>query len=146
MLTQDGYYRVRIFAKVDKRGGSEGRFLLEYAKGTPIQLRVERPVEPTGVTEHTVFLRAGEPGMKRVLRVLWTDTRKAIIAEPVRDKLVIRSKQLTKEIQTGIAAKQEVSVFQTELAKVKRGSCVLEDPRADLESGARSDAVSGAAF
>lgn len=128
LVTRDGYYRVRIFAKVDKRGGNEGRFLLEYAKGTPIQLRVERPVEPTGVTEHTVFLRAGEPGMKRVLRVLWTDTRKAIIAEPVRDKLVIRSKQLTKEIQTGIAAKQEVSVFQTELAKVKEDLASLKTP------------------
>lgn len=128
LVMQDGYYRVRVFAKVDKRGGNEGRFLLDYAKGTPVQNRVELPVDPRGVTEQLVFLRAGEAGMKRTLRVLWTDTRRAIIPEPVREKLHGRTLRLTKEIQTGIAAKQDVSAPQAELAKVKAELAALKTP------------------
>ncbi|CAN5906458.1 hypothetical protein BH11VER1_BH11VER1_07650 [soil metagenome] len=128
LITQDGYYRVRITAKVDKRGGSEGNFLLDYAKGTPIQTRVELPVDPFGVTEHTLFLRAGEPSMKRTLRLLWTDTRNAIISEPVRDKLHIRNLRVTKDIQQGITAKQDVSALQKELEEIKNLAETLTTP------------------
>ncbi len=127
-ITQDGYYRIRVNGKVDARGGAAGTFLIDYAKDTPIQARHELPVDPSGITEYTIFLRAGEPGMKRELRVLWSDTRKAIISEPVRAKLDGQLKRTTKEIQNGIAAKANVSALQKVLEDIKKQMAELKTP------------------
>ena len=128
LIKQDGYYRVRVSAKVDKRGGSEGTFMLAYAMKTQLQTRVEIAVDPRGVTEHTFFLRAGEPGMKRVLKLLWTDTRKAIIMDPQRDKFHIQRLGLMKDIQQRIAEKQDVSALKKKLAEVQAEEAALTTP------------------
>ena len=125
LVTQDGYYRVRVFAKEDTRGGAAGKFGLEYAQ-TPFLVVHEMPVDPSGVTEHTMFLRAGEPGMRRPLSLFWTDSREAIIANPEYDKL-FRGKlrgDILKKIQEGIAAKADVSELEKQRADIeaKRGT------------------------
>jgi hypothetical protein len=125
LVTQDGYYRVRVFAKEDTRGGAAGKFGLEYAQ-TPFLVVHEMPVDPSGVTEHTMFLRAGEPGMRRPLSLFWTDSREAIIANPEYDKLFrgrLRG-DILKKIQEGIAAKADVSELEKQRADIeaKRGT------------------------
>jgi hypothetical protein len=85
-VTEDGYYRVRVKAMVDNRGRTEkNRFRFQYAMESPIQVDVEVPVDPSGVTEAEVFLRGpvnGEVKGPQVFRLLWNHTEKSVIREP----------------------------------------------------------------
>jgi mono/diheme cytochrome c family protein len=85
-VTQDGYYRIRIRAKVDDRGRSEvNKFRLRYALNSPIQVEEEVQLDPSGVTEATLFLRGpvnGEVKGPQVFNMLWNHTENAVIAEP----------------------------------------------------------------
>ena len=75
VVTQDGYYRFRIRAKVDNRGRSTpNRFRLRYALKSPIQVEQEVPLDPSGVTEAVLFLRGpvnGEVKGPQVFNMLW---------------------------------------------------------------------------
>lgn len=128
-VTRDGYYRFRIHATVDPRGGQVGSFLINYGGNTPVHVSSELAIDPSGVSEVTLFLRAGEPGMKRELRLLWTDTRQAIIAEPVRAKLESKRKNLQGEISRGVIAGQDVSARQKQLEEVKAQEAALTTPQ-----------------
>lgn len=85
-VTQDGYYRFRIRAKVDNRGRSEvNKFRLRYALNSPIQVEEEVPLDASGVTEATLFLRGpvnGEVKGPQVFNMLWNHTENAVISEP----------------------------------------------------------------
>ncbi|MEY3458327.1 MAG: hypothetical protein RL215_1484 [Planctomycetota bacterium] len=85
-VTQDGYYRFRIHAKVDNRGRSEpNRLRLRYALDSPIQVEAEVPLDPSGVTEALLFLRGpvnGEVKGPQVFNMLWNHTENAVIPEP----------------------------------------------------------------
>ena len=49
VVTQDGYYRFRIKAKVDNRGRTEkNKFRLQYAMDSPIQVESEVDARPVG--------------------------------------------------------------------------------------------------
>ena len=86
VVTQDGYYRVRIKARVDNRGRTEpNRFRLQYAVDSPIFVEQEVLVDPSGTTEALVFLRGpvnGEVKGPQVFRLLWNHTEKSVIPEP----------------------------------------------------------------
>jgi hypothetical protein len=92
VVTQDGYYRVRIHAKVDNRARTEPNvFLLQYAAHSPIHVEQEVAYDPKGVTEAVLFLRGpvnGEVKGPQVLRLLWNHTKDAIINEPKYKALV----------------------------------------------------------
>src|SRR4051812_33427780 len=91
-VTQDGYYRFRLKAKVDNRGRTEpNKFRIQYGMDSPIQVEAEVPLDPSGVTETTLFLRGpvnGEVKGPQVCNVLWNHTEKAVITEPGYQKLV----------------------------------------------------------
>ncbi len=91
-VTRDGYYRVRIKAKVDNRGRTEpNKFKLQYGMDSPIQAETEVLLDPSGTTEAMLFLRGpvnGEVKGPQVFRVLWNHTEKAVIPEPEYQKLV----------------------------------------------------------
>src|SRR5262249_51923454 len=58
IVSQDGYYRFRIKAKVDNRGRTEkNRFRLQYAMNSPIQTERAVVLDPSGTTEAILFLR-----------------------------------------------------------------------------------------
>ena len=58
IVTQDGYYRFRIKAKVDNRGRTEkNKFRLQYGMDSPIQAETEVVLDPSGTTEAVMFLR-----------------------------------------------------------------------------------------
>ncbi len=90
-VTQDGYYRFRIKAKVDNRSRTEpNRFVLRYGIDSPIQVVQEVPVDPSGTTEVLLFLRGpvnGEVKGPQVFNLLWNHTEKSVIREPEYVKL-----------------------------------------------------------
>ncbi len=92
VVTQDGYYRIRIKAKVDNRARKEpNKFRLQYGLNSPIQAEVEVPLDPSGTTEAMMFLRGpvnGEVKGPQVFNLLWNHTDKAVINEPAYQKLV----------------------------------------------------------
>ena len=91
VVTQDGYYRVRVKAKVDDRGRTEpNKFRLQYAVDSPIYVEQEVAVDPSGTTEALLFLRGpvnGEVKGPQVFRLLWNHTEKSVITEPNYKKL-----------------------------------------------------------
>jgi hypothetical protein len=91
VVTQDGYYRFRIKAKVDNRARTEpNKFRLQYAKESPIFVEQEVTLDPSGVTEVVLFLRGpvnGEVKGPQVFTLLWNHTEKAVIREPNYVKL-----------------------------------------------------------
>ena len=91
-MTQDGYYRFRIKAKVDNRGRTEpNKFRLQYAHGFADPGRERGALDPSGTTEAVLFLRGpvnGEVKGPQVFRLLWNHTEKAVIREPKYMKLV----------------------------------------------------------
>lgn len=86
VVTQDGYYRFRITAKVDNRSRTEpNKFLLQYAKSSPIEVEQVVSLDESGVTEAVLFLRGpvnGEVKGPQTLTLLWNHTPKAVINEP----------------------------------------------------------------
>jgi len=91
VVTQDGYYRFRIHAKVDNRSRTKpNRFKLRYALKSPIQVEEEVKLDPSGVTEAVLFLRGpvnGEVKGPQVFNMLWNHTEKAVITEPTYKKV-----------------------------------------------------------
>lgn len=94
VVTQDGYYRFRIHAKVDNRGRTEpNKFRLQYGMDSPIQVEKEVTLDPSGVTEALLFLRGpvnGEVKGPQVFRLLWNHTEDSVIREPDYKALVSR--------------------------------------------------------
>lgn len=86
VVTQDGYFRVRIKAKVDDRGRTEpNKFRLQYAVDSPILVEQQVALDPSGTTEALLFLRGpvnGEVKGPQVFRLRWNHTEKAVINEP----------------------------------------------------------------
>ncbi|MFM8471488.1 MAG: DUF1587 domain-containing protein, partial [Limisphaerales bacterium] len=84
----DGYYRIRF-----KGGASPGdrgtpiQVRLVYGSGSPleqtIQFQPKGTLERPEVTEMTVFLRAGQPGMTKNLQITWNGLWDARINHPV---------------------------------------------------------------
>jgi mono/diheme cytochrome c family protein len=150
VVTQDGYYRVRIKAKVDQRGRTEkNRFRLQYAMDSPIQVETEVAVDPSGTTEAIMFLNgpvSGEVKGPQVFRLLWNHNEKAVINEPEYKKLFSRWTQLRGQMEQ--AAAKRVPEKEMDALKKKRGELEKEmnawkgpahiyNPEMDIEKLAR---------
>ncbi len=87
LVAQDGYYRFRIRAKVDNRSRTvPNRIRYVYGEKLPIEVRGEVVLQQ-GVTEFTLFLKAGDPDMQRRIVLSWNDTPQAVIVNPALAKL-----------------------------------------------------------
>ncbi|MEQ8789547.1 MAG: DUF1592 domain-containing protein [Pirellulaceae bacterium] len=83
LVTEDGYYRVRIRAGAARgRRGEPIQMRLAYATGTSVASETIVPVnhslEQPGLVETVLFLRAGEPGQSRRLTLQWNGLEKVI--------------------------------------------------------------------
>ncbi len=92
LVTEDGYYRVRVRAGVD--AGTRGepiRLAVAYNFKTPQETVVEVPVKASidepGVVETTLFLRRGAPDQRRKITLLYNDERKYIVSTPTFNQL-----------------------------------------------------------
>src|ERR1019366_5094018 len=128
VVTQDGYYRVRIKAKVDNRGRTEkNKFRLQYAIDSPIQTEKEVVLDPSGTTEAVLFLHGpvnGEVKGPQVFRLLWNHNEKAVINEPEDKKLFSRWTQLRGQMEQ--AATKRVPEAEMNALKKKRGELEKE--------------------
>src|SRR5206468_2408103 len=120
VVTQDGYYRVRIKAKVDNRGRTgPNKFRLQYAVDSPIQVEKEVALDPSGVTEAVLFLRGpagGEVKGPQVFRLLWNHNEAAVIHESNYKKLFSRWTQLRGRMEQAAAKR----VPQAEMDGLKK--------------------------
>jgi len=145
-VTQDGYYRFRIRAKVDNRSRTEpNRFKLRYALKSPIQVEEEVKFDPSGVTEAVLFLRGpvnGEVKGPQVFNMLWNHTEKAVITEPKYKKLFsqwTRLRGLLERAATNRAPKAEVDALKAERSVVEKklnawtGVANIYNPEMDLD-------------
>ena len=125
VVTQDGYYRFRIRAKVDNRGRTEAnKFRLQYGMDSPIQAETEVVLDPSGTTEAVMFLRGpvnGEVKGPQVFNLLWNHTEKAVINEPEYKKLFSRWTGLRGKMERAAANKAspaEMDALRKELDEV----------------------------
>ena len=150
VVTQDGYYRVRVKAKVDQRGRTEkNKFRFMYAVDSPIQAIVEVPYDPSGVSEAVMFLNGptnGEVKGPQVFRLLWNHNEQAVINEPGYKKLFSRWTQLRGQMEQ--AATKRVPEAEMNALKANRSELEKEmnvwktqmyiyNPAMDIEKLAR---------
>ncbi|MFT5526817.1 MAG: mono/diheme cytochrome c family protein [Pirellulaceae bacterium] len=146
VVTQDGYYRFRIKAKVDDRGRTEpNAFKLRYALNSPIQVEQEVKLDPSGVTEAMLFLRGplnGEVKGPQVFNMLWNHTEKAVITEPDYKKVFsnwTRLRGLLERAATNRAPQAEVDALKKERSEIEKqlnawtGVANIYNPEMDLE-------------
>jgi mono/diheme cytochrome c family protein len=133
VVTQDGYYRFRIKAKVDNRGRAEkNKFRLQYGMNSPIQTEAEVPLDPSGTTEAVLFLRGpvnGEVKGPQVFYLLWNHTDRAVIREPNYMRLVSRWLALRGKMERAAASRAP----QAEMDAMKKQR---EELKADLNAWA----------
>ncbi|MGE3805801.1 MAG: DUF1592 domain-containing protein, partial [Gemmataceae bacterium] len=136
LVTEDGYYRIRIRAGVSSGNRDEpNRFRIDYAAGTPVA--VEKILDAKGkldspeVTEVTLFLRPGGADQARRLSVFWNDTRDAIIGDPEYGKLSGQQLRLRGRLGQAIAAKApaaEIAALRKELDVVEAQVAAWKKP------------------
>ncbi len=126
VVTQDGYYRIRINARIDQRARKEpNRFLLQYAMDSPIQTVQEVPYNDSGVTETMMFLRGpvnGEVKGPQVFRLLWNHNVDAVIREPKYTALVSQWTKLRGEMSDAVTRR----ATEAELLELKKQRDALE--------------------
>jgi hypothetical protein len=145
-VTQDGYYRFRIKAKVDNRGRTEpNKFRILYGKDSPIEVLAEVPLDPSGITETTLFLRGpvnGEVKGPQVCNVLWNHTEKAVITEPGYQKLVsnwTRLRSLMEQAAVKRVPEEQMNALKQERAAAEKalndwtGVAHIYNPAMDVE-------------
>jgi hypothetical protein len=146
VVTQDGYYRFRVNAKVDNRARTHpNKFMLRYALNSPIQVEKEVTLDPSGATEVVLFLRGpvnGEVKGPQVFNMLWNHTEKAVITEPNYKKLFsqwTRLRGLLERAAANRAPQSEVDALKQERSVVEKklnawkGVSKIYNPAMDLE-------------
>lgn len=150
VVTQDGYYRIRVKAKVDQRGRTEkNKFRLQYAFDSPIQAETEVVVDPSGTTEAVMFLNGpvnGEVRGPQVFRLLWNHNEKAVITEPNYQKLFSRWTQLRGQMEEAAAKRvpeKEMNALKAKRSDLEKemnawkGVAHIYNPALDVEKLAR---------
>src|SRR5262249_41686240 len=145
VVTQDGYYRFRIKAKVDNRGRTEkNKFRLQYAMDSPIQAECEVVLDPSGTTEAVLFLRGpvnGEVKGPQVFNLLWNHTEKAVIPEPKYQQLFSQWTALRSKLEDAAARRAppaEMGALKKQRDKLEKalnawtGVAYIYNPEKDL--------------
>jgi hypothetical protein len=150
VVTEDGYYRVRVRAKVESRGRTTpNKFRLQYAMDSPIQADREVALDASGTTEAVLFLRGpvnGEVKGPQVFRLLWNHNDNAVINEPNYKKLFSRWTQLRGQMEQAAAKraprevmdalKEKRAALEKEMNAWK-GPAYVYNPSVDVEKLAR---------
>ena len=128
LVTQDGYYRVRIHAGASPGArGTPVVMRLTYATGTPLEsehdIAVEGTLEKPGVAEKMLFLRAGQPDQQKPLVPTWNGINNLRVNNPEWATVHLRWLVVQGKIQKAVAARDDAEVARL---KVEREQ-VLKD-------------------
>lgn len=114
VITQDGYYRIRIRAGASP--GSRGepiRVRADYAARTPVEfaaeIPIQAPLDDPQIVEAVVFLRSGPEGLRRGINFSFNDIPDLIISTP-------ENNQLYRELRTATGALREAKASGSESA------------------------------
>jgi len=131
VITQDGYYRIRIRAGAS--AGSRGepiKVRAVYAANTPVEfateIPIDAPLDDPQVTEAVIFLRSGPEGLRRGVNFYFNDITDLIISTP-------ENNQLNRAIRAAQSALRD--------AKTKGGSKADIDNAAEALDEARTRAA-----
>jgi len=128
LVTQDGYYRVRVHAGASPGArGTPVVLRLTYATGTPLESVHDIPIQGTlespGVAETLLFLRAGQPDQQKPLAPTWNGINNLRVGNPEWNAVHLRWLQSMGKIQKAVAARDDAEVARL---KVEREQ-VLKD-------------------
>ena len=145
-VVQDGYYRIKIKAKVDNRDRTEpNKFRLFYAMRSPIQAEQIVDYDPSGTTEAVMFLRGpvnGEVKGPQVLRLLWNHTHQSVIPHPDHAKLFSNWTRLRGAIEQAVTKREpeaKLAALRAERAEAEKalnsynGPAYVYNPKFDVE-------------
>lgn len=123
VVTQDGYYRIRIRAGASP--GSRGepiRVNAVYGARTPVydevEIPIEAPLDDPRVHEAVVFLRCGPDGLKRSVAFAFNDIVDLIVSTPEASRwnnLVRRAQDKLRSANTSDASPAEIEAARAEL-------------------------------
>ena len=128
LVTQDGYYRVRIHAGASPGArGTPVVMRLTYAPGTPLEsvhdITIKGTLEKPGVAETLLFLRAGQPDQQKPLVPSWSGINNLRVNNPEWAAVHHRWLVVQGKIQKAVAARDDAEVARL---KVEREQ-VLKD-------------------
>jgi len=130
VVTRDGYFRIRIKAKVENRSRTEkNKFYLQYGMNSPIQVEQEVELDPSGVTEAVMFLRGpvnGEVKGPQVFRVLWNHTEKAVIREPKYNKAFFEKVGLANQLERAVTRRAPQAERDALRKKLDEATAVMD--------------------
>jgi hypothetical protein len=115
LVTQDGYYRVRVHAGASPGArGTPVVMRFTYAPGTPLEsihdITIEGTLEKPSVTEALVFLRAGQPDQQKPFVPTWNAINNLRVNNPEWGAVNLRWLQSNGKIQKAVAARDEAEV------------------------------------
>lgn len=117
VITQDGYYRIRLLAGASE--GSRGepiKVRAVYAANTPVELAttivIEAPLDAPKVHEAVIFLRSGPEGLKRGVNFSFNDITDLIVTTPENSQLyreVREARDALRQANTQGGSKAEIA-------------------------------------
>ena len=122
LVTQDGYYRVRIHAGASPGArGTPVVMRLTYANGTPLEsvhdITIQGTLEKPSVSEALLFLRAGQPDQKKPLVPTWNGINNLRVGNPEWNALHLRWLQVNGKIQKAVAARDDAEVTRLKIER-----------------------------
>ena len=145
-VVQDGYYRIKIKAKIDNRDRKEpNKFRLFYAMRSPIEVEQAVDYDPSGTTETVMFLRGpvnGEVKGPQVLRLLWNHTHQSVIPHPDHQKLFSNWTRIRGAIEQAVAKREpeaKLNALRAERTEAEKalnaynGPAYVYNPKFDVE-------------
>lgn len=136
LVTQDGYYRVRIHAGASPGArGTPVVLRLTYATGTPLESEHDIPIagtlEKPGVAEALLFLRAGQPDQQKPLVPTWNGINNLRVNNPEWSDVHLRWLVVQGKIERAVAARNdaEVTKLKAEREQVLRDLAAFTGPR-----------------
>ncbi|MFH5802830.1 DUF1592 domain-containing protein [Alienimonas sp. DA493] len=139
VVTQDGWYRVRLRAGADPgRRREPVRVRMEYAAKTPLaeawEFEITAPTDAPQTVERTVFLRAAADGERQKLNLSWTPADEAVRPTEEHQTHVRAVKQARGALRDAVAGGDEAEIARRreDLADAQRAAAGFRGPAYEL--------------
>ena len=135
VVTQDGYYKIRIQAGADQGSRGEPIFVkANYGSQTPVakafEIPIDAPLAAPKIFETVVFLRAGPDGLKRGIEFQFNDIPDLIVSTPENNHFSRAIREGIEKVRAAKAEKTpaEVTAAENELNKIQAEASQWKGP------------------